>query len=94
MPNSSLFLRKNQVGGITIPVVTQYSKATVIRTVGHGHRNAGTDQWNGMESAETSPCVYAQLVFGTGGTSIQWRKNSLSINGVGRTGLVHAKERN
>ena len=46
-----------------------------------------------MESPEINPSLCDQLIFGKGGTSIHWSKTVSSMNGVGRTGLVHAKKK-
>ena len=37
------------------------------------------DQWDRIDSPETNPHIYVQLIYGKRGKNIQWRKDSVFI---------------
>ena len=70
--NQAVLRKKNGAGGIHLPDLGLYHKATVIRTEMCWHKNSNIDQWNKTENPEINPCIYGYLIFDKRGKNMQW----------------------
>ena len=69
--------KKNGTGGINLPDLRLYYKATVINTVSYWHKDINIDQRNTIKSPEINPRTYGHLIVNKVGTDIKLTHRNL-----------------
>ena len=73
----TILYNKQTSGGITVPDIKLYYRATVMETAWYWHKNRQADQWNQIKDPDINPHTYEHIIFGEEAKIIQWKKESI-----------------
>ena len=71
---STILKEKNKVGGLTLSDIKTYYKDTIIKIVWYWWKYRQIDEYNTIDSPETDPYKYSQLIFDKGARATQQGK--------------------
>ena len=86
----AILKKKNKAGGMALPVLKQYCKATVIKTAWHWLKKRHGSMEQNREPR--NKLIHLQSIFNKGGKNIQWEREVSSVSGVGKAEQLHVDQ--
>jgi hypothetical protein len=86
--SKAILSKKANAGGITITNFKLYFQAIAIKTAWYWHKKRHENQWNRIADLDMNAHNYAHFIFDKGTKNIQWRKDILFNNVVGKSGYL------
>ncbi|KAL6088401.1 hypothetical protein STEG23_019144 [Scotinomys teguina] len=77
MISKSSLYKKAISGGITIPDIKLYYRATVLKIAWYWHKNRHVDEWKRIEDPDINPHSHEYLIFDKAAKAVQWKKESI-----------------